>query len=231
MNKSSFIFLLIIVLSFNTNCTYSQFHFNNPDSVLNFLDGKWIWFKACGGWGGDCFYPNSVGYTKSFVFTKIINSQDSISYSYYSNDTLKQNGRSKLSYSNNRDEWSLEKVPGFITEKMTLRFYPDDSLYLIDKCSDCYFYLFIRNNVTRNDFILYDNKLILSPNPAKNIIYLDLKNHSEFEKLTIYNLEGRIIKEMQNIKGSIDISELSDGIYFIEFRKGKENCIAKFIKE
>jgi Secretion system C-terminal sorting domain len=231
MKKSIFILSLIITLVLFGSYSYSQTHFSNSDSVINFLNGKWIWISACGGWGGDCFYPDGAGYTKSFAFTKIVNSQDSISYSYYYNDSFVQNGKLKLSYSNTRDEWSLEKVPGFMTEKVILSFYPRDSLYLVDNCDDCYFYLFVRNNLNAIDFELFDNKLIISPNPSKNLIYLDIKNHSEFEKLIIYSIEGRIIREKRNIRGSIDISDLSNGIYFIELMKGKEIYSTKFVKE
>jgi len=36
---------------------------------------------------------------------------------------------------------------------------------------------------------------------------------------------------MRNVNSSVDISELSNGIYFIELKNGKETFVTKVIKE
>lgn len=235
MKKTLMTYILIVFTTTISIKTYSQIQFTNSDSVINFLVGNWIWTNSCGGFTGNvCTYPDSVGYTINLVFTKINNIHDSISYSRYKNDTLITSGRAKISYSNSiyGDRWNLENISGFTTAMMTLFFYSIDTIALADNCNDCFSHGFTRgSNLSSPDIELFDNKLMIFPNPCKSNIYFDLDSHLKFEKLTIYDLKGRSIKEMRNVNSSVDISELSNGIYFIELKNGKETFVTKVIKE
>jgi hypothetical protein len=52
------------------------------------------------------------------------------------------------------------------------------------------------------------------PNPAKNFITIDPKNRNS--RLDIYSMSGQIVKtEMINSKVSVNISDLSTGIYML----------------
>ena len=54
----------------------------------------------------------------------------------------------------------------------------------------------------------------LYPNPVKNVFHIqgDLKT----EKVLLFDLNGRKIMEWKNLNRTYDISNLKNGIYFIE---------------
>lgn len=71
----------------------------------------------------------------------------------------------------------------------------------------------------------------VSPNPASNLIHIDIPNLDEgtFE---LYNANGICVKSRTLDSGTIDITNLSPGMYFVHVR-GKNNVILtkqKFIK-
>ncbi len=72
--------------------------------------------------------------------------------------------------------------------------------------------LFLQEKQTVSTFNLY-------PNPAKDFIYLDKSLNVPNTKFNIYNNCGKVIlsnKELQSINGKLDISRISDGIYYLE---------------
>lgn len=71
-------------------------------------------------------------------------------------------------------------------------------------------------------------KLLLAPNPAKDLLYVDLK---QIDSVVIYNIKGEVILEFQDIKnGAIDIRNLSSGLYFIKLDSNQFIYSEKFIK-
>jgi len=57
------------------------------------------------------------------------------------------------------------------------------------------------------------NSLVISPNPAKNV--LSIKSGQTLEKVMIYNISGMLIQTINENFESINVSELSSGIYII----------------
>ena len=76
------------------------------------------------------------------------------------------------------------------------------------------------NDVNDLDFSIY-------PNPAKNNINISTKE--AIEKIHIYSIQGILVKEITNNK-TMDVSNLSNGIYFIEVTSGKRKSVQKIIK-
>jgi len=72
-----------------------------------------------------------------------------------------------------------------------------------------------------------NQKNILFPNPATDFITIDCKNNDINKIYIITNVSGQKIKTFKNYSDKIDISNLSKGIYFINF--GKKHY--KFIKK
>ena len=64
------------------------------------------------------------------------------------------------------------------------------------------------------------NNVVLYPNPAKEMVTIQLKNSSEtLQKITIYDLIGKQIKTVSGNgtqQSTINIGELSNGVYMIE---------------
>lgn len=73
-----------------------------------------------------------------------------------------------------------------------------------------------------------ENKLSIYPNPATNILNIKNNNFSD-EKVTVFNMIGQKVMEIKIDKNAtIDINQLSKGVYTIYFEQSKMN--AKFIK-
>lgn len=88
MKKVVLILSLILLLIYANNKSFGQGEFDNPSSVINFLVGEWNWISSCGRYAGFCTNHDTVDYTMSYTFVKIANSEDSILYAFYRNDTI-----------------------------------------------------------------------------------------------------------------------------------------------
>lgn len=65
----------------------------------------------------------------------------------------------------------------------------------------------------------YISNLNIFPNPARDYIIVEITDKSMIEKIAVTDLQGRIIKEIYSDSNStvkIDVSNLSEGIYFIK---------------
>ncbi|MCF6131089.1 DUF7619 domain-containing protein [Flavobacterium wongokense] len=64
------------------------------------------------------------------------------------------------------------------------------------------------------------NSLVLYPNPATNLVQVDLINTNEqLKKVVFYDLLGKAVKSVDNIgteRLSVDVSDLSKGVYLVE---------------
>lgn len=84
-------------------------------------------------------------------------------------------------------------------------------------------------SVTKTD--LTDN-ISIYPNPAKNQIQINVDGTTTLTSATILNALGQKVKTSILNNNSIDVSELKQGIYFIEVTDSKGNAARKkFIKE
>lgn len=84
------------------------------------------------------------------------------------------------------------------------------------------------NTILKEDFILVeefvglkenaDSRLAIYPNPASNKVYF--QSDSELEYVQVYDLMGKVVLsvKLDGNQKSIDISELNDGIYFLNIR-------------
>lgn len=72
-------------------------------------------------------------------------------------------------------------------------------------------------------------QLNIYPNPATTILYLQSSNADNYT-LDIRNFLGQVILKSSN-QNQIDISQLTNGIYFIIIRQGQQTTTAKFIKQ
>jgi Leucine-rich repeat (LRR) protein len=93
-------------------------------------------------------------------------------------------------------------------------------------------------NIT-SDCVLSNSKfeflddVVLSPNPAQNIINIQIKNEIELSSISIYNALGQLVLLIPNAKetNSIDVSSLRIGCYFIQILSDKGSSSSQFIKE
>jgi hypothetical protein len=70
------------------------------------------------------------------------------------------------------------------------------------------------------------------PNPAKGILYYVISTNVVLSAITINDISGKEIYKSGNaINTSIDVSNLSSGVYFVTFKSDKNLVTKKFIKE
>ena len=97
-------------------------------------------------------------------------------------------------------------------------FYLDDFNY-INGILNHTFILSI-NDISKANFLVY-------PNPTNNFLYVDTQN--AIENLRVYNMQGSLVIS-QLEQNSVNVSNLSSGIYFIEVSTDTGSSIQKFIK-
>jgi hypothetical protein len=70
----------------------------------------------------------------------------------------------------------------------------------------------------------------LFPNLAKN--KLEISSNQIIDKLTVIDINGRLLKSINisDVAYSLDISNLSKGVYFLEIQYGTSKSTKKFIK-
>lgn len=82
--------------------------------------------------------------------------------------------------------------------------------------------------------LLEGNKLIVYPNPANDQLNFDLSNLKSNSTLSIYNLKGQLVQQVQGqspAKVNLDISKLNEGMYLIQVQSENEVISTRFIKQ
>ncbi len=77
-----------------------------------------------------------------------------------------------------------------------------------------------------NDNFVFDN-LIISPNPASTT--LNFNTISEIENYKIHTISGQLLASDKVNLNKIDISNLSNGVYFLELNKNEIKKVFKFV--
>ena len=90
------------------------------------------------------------------------------------------------------------------------------------------FYDNVKNIVKNNS---KNNSAIVYPNPAQKL--LNIETEIEDATATIFDQLGRsvLIEKLTSLKTTIDISSLSQGVYFLQLKSKNKLTGNKFIKE
>jgi|GEM_PF-2108656 len=91
------------------------------------------------------------------------------------------------------------------------------------------FAVFDENTVGINN-IIKGNTIGLYPNPAKNILRIDLNSTAE---ATIYNVSGQAVNSasLNRNNNTINISSLPAGMYYVHLKGEDTNATGRFVKE
>lgn len=85
-------------------------------------------------------------------------------------------------------------------------------------------------NLSVSEFDVSEN-IVVFPNPTTTAINFRTKTNLVNEKVFIFSNSGQLVKEIEiNSSNSIDLTDLSTGIYFIQFENKKYNAF-KIIKQ
>ena len=74
---------------------------------------------------------------------------------------------------------------------------------------------------------LTKNRIQIYPNPAQDV--LSIESQQPIESVKIYNLQGQLIKK--DSSNSVDVSQLTTGLYFAQVTVEGNTITKKFIKE
>jgi thermitase len=75
-----------------------------------------------------------------------------------------------------------------------------------------------------------NSEINLYPNPTNDFLYLH-SNVDELYSILIYDISGRFIKSLENIKTMIDVTELESGVYFLELGFNDKKIVKKIVKK
>jgi Secretion system C-terminal sorting domain len=78
---------------------------------------------------------------------------------------------------------------------------------------------------------LISNTINFYPNPATNMLNIENKNNLSINSITISDTNGRNVLESKNVTSSIDVSNLSKGIYFVRLANDAGSVTKKLVKE
>ena len=76
---------------------------------------------------------------------------------------------------------------------------------------------------------IQQNELVIYPNPAQD--YIILPKLSEIQSLSIYDLSGRLLKQISPSSKKINISNLSSGTYIVNIKCNEKTVKTKLIKK
>ena len=98
----------------------------------------------------------------------------------------------------------------------------DQGLGNIDTSNDC-------STASVKDLSFYN--IDVYPNPASNVI--NVRSEFTIDNLGIFDLMGRTVKQQISNKKefSLDVSDLSKGIYLVKLTSGEKEAVTKFIKK
>jgi uncharacterized delta-60 repeat protein len=78
---------------------------------------------------------------------------------------------------------------------------------------------------------LNENSMIaVYPNPVSEKLQVKLSDNTHIEAMSIMNMNGQVVKEAKNVS-TLNISDLANGLYFIQVSTDKGNSTQKFIKQ
>ena len=80
----------------------------------------------------------------------------------------------------------------------------------------------------KEDFLM--TQIAIYPNPVSETLFIASEGIS-IEKKTVYSLQGKLVLSEMNASKTIDASNLSEGLYFIEISSSEGKSIQKFIKQ
>ena len=100
-----------------------------------------------------------------------------------------------------------------------------DLMHLAAQCTPPVF-------VNINEKKLFESGVRIYPNPAKEKIEIEL-NDGVMKKIKLFDLSGRqiLIKESIGQRGTIDLSEIENGIYILEIETEVGKIISKVVRD
>jgi len=75
----------------------------------------------------------------------------------------------------------------------------------------------------------YDKRINIYPNPANNVVFIENIDNLEIRTISILNIQGQIVKHYEATTTQLDVSCITEGVYFIKLSSSKEEAIKKIM--
>lgn len=69
------------------------------------------------------------------------------------------------------------------------------------------------------------------PNPVSDEFALKVKDDTKIESLKLFDASGKLVKNISDFNGKVNISELTSGIYFLKTKTNKGEFLNKILKK
>ena len=85
-----------------------------------------------------------------------------------------------------------------------------------------------QNSLSNTEF--FSKNFTIYPNPTNDIVNISKNSTVEIKSVTVTDMNGRIVKEIANEVESINIAELSAGVYFLKINTAEGTATTKLVK-
>ena len=104
----------------------------------------------------------------------------------------------------------------------------DFSTYKGNSTSACLIKLHTEASLSTTSFDAA-NAFVIYPNPAQNVLHLQSNNFTTIKAVKIYDLQGKVV--LQDTNDTINVSNLSKGLYIVKISTEEGEFTKKFMKE
>ncbi len=87
------------------------------------------------------------------------------------------------------------------------------------------------NNTLNVDSQTFNNNINIYPNPTTDLLNFDITGNILLDKVEIYDTIGKRVLSSQINNNSVDVSELTAGVYFVKIYSGENQTTKKIIKK
>ena len=71
----------------------------------------------------------------------------------------------------------------------------------------------------------------VGPNPANDVVYINAKNNAIINSIEITDINGRVVKNINDSFSQLNVSDLNSGIYLLKIKNENGVGTSKFVKE
>ncbi len=137
-------------------------------------------------------------------------------------------------YDGNQNDWVLEEIDlsDYLGEQILVRFrFSSDNF----QTADGFYFDDLKVNIVEESQLgvneTIKNSFNIYPNPTNNVLNITTPNGNY--TINIFNLQGQIVQKIKSVTGSktIDLSNLSTGIYILKLTSQKASKTFKVIKK
>jgi subtilisin family serine protease len=80
------------------------------------------------------------------------------------------------------------------------------------------------------DELQIENNVVLFPNPVKNTLFIDA-NQQDYELISLTDMSGRVIMDLQGKKDRLNLSNLNSGVYLLQMKLDSKILSFRVIKQ